>query len=202
MSPIPTYCITLPEQPERKQRAIVHFREVGLEPRFVDGIHAERFGLKTVFPYELDNPGSNYNMGFGRVGCWLSHYTLWAALNLMWDDIFLVVEDDAKFPPDWHPRTMNALRDAPADFDMLFIGSCCCEGKPKTSVTGEVFAVEWPLCTHAYIVARKALPVILATQRKCYAPIDISLALHTMPKLKVYTVLPRIVEQFDTIIPP
>lgn len=201
MSPIPTFCITLPEIPLRRIVSEAHFREVMLEARFFDGIHAERMGLKTVFPYEVDNPGSGYNMGFGRVGCWLSHYMLWSALNLMWDDLFLILEDDVKLPPDWGARMLQSLRDVPKDFDMLFLGSCCCEGKPKELIAGEVFKVEYPLCTHAYIVARKALPVMLSTQRKCYAPIDISLSFHTMPQLKVYTVLPRIAEQFNTNLP-
>ena len=43
-------------------------------------------------------------------------------------------------------------------------------------------------------------PAVLETQRKVYAPLDISLALHTFSqeKLKVLTLLPRCVDQFDT----
>jgi GR25 family glycosyltransferase involved in LPS biosynthesis len=197
-----TFCITLPETPDRTEKARTHFDSVGLVVEFFNGIHAEKFGLKTIFPYEVDHPGSGFNIGFKPVGIWLSHFMLWSALSLQSESHFLVLEIDAKFPSDWRGRVEKALQDTPPDFDMLYIGSCCCEGRPQRRVKNDVWDVRYPLCTHAYIVAKKALYTILMTQRKCYAPIDIGLAFHTLPQLKVMTVLPRIIEQFDTIIPP
>lgn len=176
--------------------------ERNADVQFFDGIHAEKFGIRTVYPYEVDNPGTGFNIGFRCVGCWLSHYMLWGALNLLWEDSFLVFEDDVKFSDDWHMRLLNAMRDVPKDFDVLYVGSCCCEGKPTELIAGEVFKVEYPLCTHAYVVAKKALPVLLRTQRRVYAPIDISMVFHSFPEMKVFTVLPSIFAQFDTIIPP
>ena len=121
-----TFCIVLPESPERTAKARAHFASVGLENvTFFDGIHAEKFGLKTVFPYERDNPGSGFNMGFKCVGIWLSHYMLWGALNLLSDSHFLVLESDACFPSDWQDRFAQTIIDVPADFDMLYVGSCC-----------------------------------------------------------------------------
>ena len=60
----------------------------------------------------------------------------------------------------------------------------------------------WPQCGHSVIIAKKALPTMLRTQRKVWAPLDISLMLDTLPLLKTYCVLPRICSQFNTIIPP
>lgn len=202
MLTIRTFCISLPESPERKAKAQAHFRERQVDCQFFDGIHAERFGLQTIFPYEVDNPGSKFNIGFKCVGIWLSHYFLWGALNLLWEDSFMVLEDDAKFEPDWHPRLINALKNTPEDYDMLYIGSCCAHTSPRRLISAQVWEVKYPLCTHAYIVRKKALPVLLRTQRKVYAPIDISMAFHSMPELKVYTILPRLVDQFDTVIKP
>jgi hypothetical protein len=53
----------------------------------------------------------------------------------------------------------------------------------------------------AECIARRAMPTLLATQRKFYAPADISLAFHSFPLLKVYTVLPRVADQFDNNLP-
>lgn len=197
-----TFCLTLPESPHRKEAARVHFEERGLRVEFFDGIHAEKFGLRTVHPYEIDHPGTDYKMGPSSVGNCLSQIMLWGALSVLWDDHFLVLEDDARFQPDWHKRMIGAMNDVPQDFDMLYIGSCCTQTKNPLRVKGDVFTVHWPMCTHAYIVARKAIPVLLATQRKIYAPIDISLSLHSLPLLKVYTVLPRIVDQAGTTLEP
>jgi GR25 family glycosyltransferase involved in LPS biosynthesis len=159
-------------------------------------------GLRTHLTYEVDNPGTNYRIGHKTIGIWLSHYLIWTALKLASGDHFLILESDAKFPENWRERTEQAMRDVPPDFDMFYIGSCCASSTKRTLVAGEVWDARYPLCTHAIMVAKKALETILRTQDKVYAPIDISLAFHSHPHLKVYTVLPRIVEQFDTVIPP
>ncbi len=201
MIPMRAFVITLPENPERIERARQHLRERGVDFYLFNGIHGEKFGLRTVFPYDVDNPGGNYFIRFKSIGNILSHYMLWGALNLLHDDMYMILEDDAQFPEDWHARVVAALRDVPPDFDMLYIGSCCCSGKPQTHTKGDVISVS-PLCTHAYIVAKKALPVLLKTQRKVYAPVDIAISLHAHPYLKVFAVLPRIVDQFDTVLAP
>ena len=127
---------------------------------------------------------------------------LWAALNIQYyHDWFLILEDDAKLTDDWMGKADDAIKSVPKDWDMLYIGSCCCEGKPSKLIKNQVWEVRYPLCTHAYFVAKKALPVLLETNRKMWAPIDIGLTYDSHPLLKVYTVLPRIVEQFDTDIP-
>lgn len=198
-----TFCLTLPEKPQRTAKAKDHFNALTVRNvEFFDAIHAEKAGLATIHPYEVDHPGSGFKMGFGPTGCMLGHYMLWGALNLLWDEHFLILEDDAKFPEDWHTRFTQAMNDTPPDFDMLYVGSCCCAGRPQTQIKGEVWEVKYPLCTHAYIVAKKALPILLKAHRKFWAPIDIAMTMESHPQMKVYTVLPRIVEQFDTVIPP
>lgn len=197
-----TFCITLPEYPERRDKAKKHFQDRGMAVEFFDGIHAERAGLRTIHNYDVDHPGTNFNIGHKIVGIALSHIMLWSALKLLWDDHFMVLEDDCEVPENWHSRLSNAMRDVPADFDMLYPGSCCCDGKPKTLIAGEVHEVKYPLCTHGYIVARKALPVLLNAHRKIYGPVDCTMVFHAFPQLKVYTILPRIFSQFDTVIQP
>jgi len=196
------FVLNLPETPERTERMRLHLRERGVDFSFFNGIHAEKAGLRTVHPYDVDNPGSGYVMQAKSVGNVLSHYMLWAALSLLHDDYYLILEDDAEFPTDWHARMVKVLQDVPKDFDLLYVGSCCCEGKPKTLIAGEVWDLKYPACTHAYIVAKKALSMLLQTQRKVYAPVDLSMGFHSLPLLKCYTVLPRIVSQFDTVIAP
>lgn len=195
------FVVTLQELPEKEASIQSHFRSRGLEVECFNGIHGVTSGLRTIYPYERDAPGSGWNIGVKPVATWLSFYMLWAALNLQSDSHFLTLEWDCKLPENWKDRAERALADTPADFDLLFLGSCCAADKPKTHVAGEVWDVRYPVCGHCTIIAKKALPVMLRTQRKVYAPIDISLAFHTLPHLKVYTVLPRIADQFSTNIP-
>lgn len=197
------FCITLPERPDRTLAAVNHFKEMGVENvTFMDGVNAEAFGLRTVFPYEVDNPGSGFNIGPKPVGIWLSHWMLWQVLLCQPDDHFMILEDDAKFLPNWKERTEKALDDVPKDFDWLFIGSCATQGHDMGVVAGEVHHVVWPACFHAYCIARKALPYLLQTTRKVYAPIDLHPMFHTFDQQKVYTLLPRAVEQWNTEISP
>lgn len=199
---IRTFIITLPEKPQRREKMAAHLKERGLHTyEFFNGLHGEKAGLSTVHPYEVDHPGSGWRMGFAPTGIWLSHVMLWNVLDHLHDDHFLILEDDAKLPEDWHTRFINALNDVPKGFDMLYVGSCCCKGRPQTQIKNEVWEVKYPQCTHAYIVAKKALPLMLQTNRKCYAPVDIALMLHSHPHLKVYTILPSLFSQFDTNIP-
>lgn len=196
------FVLTLQEMPEKEKFIQAHFRERGIEAESFNCMSAADSGLRTVHPYEFDAPGSGWNIGPKGVANWVSQYMLWSAMNVLPDTHFWQLEWDCNFPENWRKRTEAALRDVPPDFDMLFIGSCCCKDAKKTFVAGEIFNVTFPLCSHSMIIAKKALPTILHTQRKVYAPMDISLNFHSMRHLKVYTVLPRICTQFDTVIPP
>ena len=209
-----TFCVCLPEQPEAIDRARVHFAEHGLpNVDFFWGINAPVAGLSTSHTYELDHPGSGFRMGPRPVGCWLSHYMLWQCLlraeadpadaaKLSRDDRFLVLEVDAKLCDGFTARFAQALADAPADFDVLYVGSCCAAGRPQTRVAGDVFECKQMLCTHGYVITRRCLPLLLERLRRAWAPIDIQLTIEAFPHLKTYAVLPRIVEQFDTELPP
>lgn len=194
-------------QPTPLSRTKQHFSERGVDAQFFRGIHAPKLGIHTVHPYLVDGPPppgqEPFNVGPKVVGCWLSHRAIWAALQLLPDQHVLVLEDDAIFPEGWRQRFDQALADVPSDFDVLYVGSCCAMDKPKTLVQGEVWDVRYPFCTHGYVVAKKALPVLIETQdaATCYAPIDVSMAMHSFPRLKVYTVLPRLLEQYETGIP-
>lgn len=193
------FCITLPERPERTAEAVVHFDESGLENyTFVDGVNADAFGLRTINAYEVDDPGSGFNMGPKPTGIWLSHWMLWQILNCQQDEHFLILEDDVKFLPGWKARSEKAMDDCPKDFDWLFLGSCCTGGRDMGAVKGEVHDVRYPMCFHAYILARKAIPHLLQTTRKVYAPIDIHTTFHSFDKLRVYTLMPRAMDQFNT----
>lgn len=187
--------------PEKEAFIMAHFKERGIEAETFNGISAAVSGLRTIHNYEVDAPGSGWNIGDKSVATWLSFYMLYSALNLLPDEHFFCLEWDCCFPPDWRSRAEAALTHVPKNFDVLFVGSCCTEGRPIVHISGEVWEVKYPQCGHALIVAKKAIPVILRTQRKVYAPWDISLLFHTLPMLKTYTILPRVCTQFQTELP-
>jgi hypothetical protein len=64
------------------------------------------------------------------------------------------------------------------------------ENKPST----------WPLCTHCYIVRKKALKTLIETNEEQYGPIDVQLYFKSFPNMKIYAIDPRVADQFDTLI--
>lgn len=198
-----TFCLCLPEYPDQITAAQKHFTEAGVgDVEFIWGINAPVAGLATSHPYERDHPGSGFRMGSKPTGIWLSHWMAWNILLRYPDDRFLVLETDAKFQEGWQIKFAQALQDAPSNFDFLHIGHCCMEGHPRTHVKGDVWESKHAQCTHAYIVRRACLPFMLRTIRKCYAPIDIQMQLECFPHLLTYAVMPRIVDQFNTVLSP
>lgn len=195
------FVITVPEAPERTDFIMRHYAAVGFETEIFNGVSSKLSGLVTEHLYEVDAPGSGYKIGKKEVAGWVSFYMAWTAMLYMPESHFWTTEFDCKYPADWRARVEQALKDVPPDFDLLYVGSCCCKGKPMKHIKGDVYEMNQVQCGHSTIVAKKALPVILSTQRKIYAPLDISLAFHTLPKLKCYAILPRVADQFETYIP-
>lgn len=193
--------ITVPEAQDRTDFIMRHFKEVGFETEIFYGISSKLSGLNTEHLYELDNPGGGHKIGKKEVACFLSFYMAWSAMIYMDSTHFWTTEFDCQFQPNWRARVEQALCDVPPDFDLLYVGSCCCKGKPMKHIKGEVYEMNQMQCGHSTIVSKKALPAMLGTQRKVYAPLDISLSFHTLPLLKCYAILPRVCGQFDTFIP-
>jgi hypothetical protein len=196
--------LVVPELPNRTDFILRELAAKGIEPDVFHGFNSTQSGLRTEHTYEIDNPGSGWRIGAKEVSTWISFYSMWSAINMQPDEYFLTLEWDADFHPDWFQRTEKALRDVPKDFDMLQLGSCCCMDKPRTLVAGDVWSVRWPACGHATILAKKCIPTLLRSQRKVWAPLDLSLIFGTFEQegIKIFTLLPRTVDQFNTNLAP
>lgn len=198
-----TICLCLPEYPDQIEAAREHFMEVGLgDVEFFPGINAEVAGLATWHTYERDNPNTGFKIGTKCTGIWLSHWVLWAAMARENCEHIMVLETDARFLAGWKEKLKESLGIAPTNFDFLYPGHCCLKGHPQTHVAGDVWETKNIQCTHCYIVRRGVLPFLLSTLRKIHAPIDIQLQVECFPSLLTYAIVPRIVEQLNTIIPP
>jgi GR25 family glycosyltransferase involved in LPS biosynthesis len=202
-------CLSLPEKPERKRKAQEHFDANGLHGvTFLTSIHGERFGLKTIFPYAVDDPSGNFFCGHHETGIFLSHYIAWQIAALGHGPV-MILEDDAKLEPGWKESTQYALRDAPLNTDFIFVGHCGAAGAMKDHVAGNLWNVRWPSCFHCYLIWPEAARYMMETMRKMFGPVDLMTFVQdprggsTAPfkNMKVLTILPRKVSQFNTEIP-
>lgn len=197
----------LPDTEKWRNRAAegeAHFNSVGITDILkVGGIYGEGFGIVGTHLYEYDNPGGGHQIGVANTALCLSMQIVYNVELNHRCDYFLFLEDDSRFKENWKEVVEQALLEIPKDFDFLFVGSCCAEGKNAIKVGTNLYYypyrkgsyAQYPLCGNAYIVAKKALPKILETQRDAYVNVDINLAVNTFPYLNVYAILPRIVEQ-------
>jgi len=204
---LPKYCLTLPEKPHRTEAAQAHFKSHGLDDvTFFPGINGEKFGLKTIHPYAVDDKSGNFFCGHHETGIFLSHLSCWTHIMLSHDHA-MVMEDDVKFRDGWKQQANDALFNVPEDFDFLFLGSCATGAAIKIPVKGNVWDVRYPACFHAYIISRNGARIMIDGIRKMFAPVDLASFVkdprggHDNPpfrSMKVYTVLPRVADQFNT----
>lgn len=197
----------------RFREGLAHFESVGITDILkVPAIYGEGFGIAGTHYYELDNPGGKHQIGVANTALFLSMYLQYNIWNNMPHSHYLHLEDDTRMKPDFLDVLASELQFIPDDFDFLMIGHCCSRGLKYKHLGGRMYEViydpskgnypiQYPMGGNCYIVAKKALPVIIRDQRDAYANVDISLALHTFPKLKVCVILPRLCEQHNNPLP-
>jgi hypothetical protein len=191
-----------------------HFEEVGIKDIIcVPAIYGEGFGIQGTHYYELDNPGGKHQIGVANTSLFLSMYMVYNIENNLPNSHFLFLEDDSRFQPNFLEKLEKELKNVPPDFDFCFVGHCCTQGLNNLKhIAGDVFEciynpekgpypVQYPMGGNAYIIAKKCLPTVIATQRDAYSNVDISLAMHTFPHLKVCVIKPRLCEQHNNPLP-
>jgi hypothetical protein len=198
------------------EHAKKYFAEQGVEDIYwLNGVHAFNWGIKGTHEYLLDGvQDPKFYVGTANVGNFISQYMAYNVMDALGKntdfEYFAYFEGDCEFVEGWKEKLALALEDIPADWDMLYAGNCCCQNKQGVLVSersglyhypnrgGESFWHYYPLCTHFYLVSKKAIPHLIATQRDTANPTDISIARYALGGLKTYAILPRLAGQFNT----
>ena len=202
------YVITLdnPKYAKRLERFTEEAAKKGIFGcRPFNGVIGNNFGFTTTFSYEVDNPTENYHIGPDTIGGILSHWMLWTILDSINEqhglsEPVMILEDDAEFHEDAMAKIASVMTRLPPDWDILFPGSCCTTGRIKAQLYNDLYEC-WPLCSQCYIVQPKALKTIVATNRMAWGPIDLQMYFKSFPVMKIYAIIPRVVDQFDTDFP-
>ncbi len=199
----------IPDSPywvDRWKKGMKHFEERGLKNIIeIPGIHGVGFGIQGIHTYDIDNPGTGFNIGPGYTAQYLSVYMMYVVASILPSENYMFLECDAELVPDYLHHLSRELENVPPDFDFIFVGSCCLEGKLHNHVKGNVYELTpstgYGMCGHNYIINRKCLPYVIETQNDCYASSDINLIFNTFPNLKVYAISPRLSTQNNTDLP-
>ena len=139
--------------------------------------------MRTTIPYKDDNPdGSDYFIKQGRIGCLLSHYMLWKTLwHLPYEEI-LILEDDAFLCENFQERFLEFKKQLPDNWQYVFVGHCCLPPEDyQVKVTDNIITTTHaPMCTHAYMIKKSSIPVLLDTNHQAWAAVDIQIQKKTL----------------------
>ncbi|HQI44889.1 MAG TPA: glycosyltransferase family 25 protein, partial [Bacteroidales bacterium] len=192
-----TFCITLRETPKRQEAAQKYFKEINWPVEFFKGIHGESFGLKSTIPNYNKLPGREYFITQGAIGCLLSHLMLWNVLIYQPEDEFLILEDDIKLADDFSDRYKKFRKELPDDWQIVYLGHLIPGGLKEKGIIhiSENVIVCKPMCTHAYMVKKSALKILIETNQLAWSPLDIQIIERSLPKLKHYAVKDPLITQ-------
>lgn len=207
---LPTYVIYCKELPARLAGAAKHFAERDVPVHWWRAAHGNTFGLDTRLEYDAGKRISPAHVSL-NVSTWFLWQHLLTAecgdTSRNERDSVVVMEDDAVLPEDYHDK-MDALRtdldrDFP-DWDLVFLGLAQTEPHVWNNVTERIGPPDSRLCrltdpfgTHAIMLRRRALPILLDHMTYAERNLDQQLYQRVLKPglLKWCAVLPSIVTQ-------
>jgi FkbM family methyltransferase len=187
------YCLTLRQTPGREMDARAEFKKAGIEVQMFHGIDGVAFGLKTTRTRPLDV--TRYELSPGYTAMVVSHYMLWEMLTHVEGEEFLIFEDDVIMTEDFIPRYEKHRAALPDDWQMAYLGWAS-EGH-VTPVNDLTIQQRWFWGTHAYLVKREALEILLSTNHIAAYHIDTQIIERTLKPghLKFYNFFPSLISQ-------
>lgn len=165
------------------------------------GLNAADSGLSTKWPYQLDEPGTDYRIADKHVAMVLGHYMIWQHAHHAGFERVAIMEDDVRLREGWRPIVESAVNALPPTWGLFYAGSCSV-GALIRQVVGPLWQVQSAQCTHFYMVSKAALPVLLRECEKIFAPVDIAVKLAAIGRLESYALLPRVADQFGQPLMP
>lgn len=114
MSLPPFFCLSLSEEPWKKESAMAHFHLHGISPCFVEGLHGMLTGLRPTNPFQYDKAGVPEYIHVAQVGCALSHVLMLKVAIASGHPEFICCEDDVQLANDF-VAAWEALREKLSD---------------------------------------------------------------------------------------
>ena len=201
-----TFVLTVRRPIKRFDETVKHLDEQGIKWERFDGVDNQICRLQSKDTFDFDRAGERLESK--HVAATLTHYLLWKVMQYQPDDSFVALEFDVRFVEGWKEQFDHAMQYLPNDWDIVYLGSCCCKGREASPVVVDpispvnLYEVKYPLCGHAILYRKKSLETLLDVHQKINMPLDIAMYHMSLPKLKVYTILPSIVGQHNTFLPP
>lgn len=196
-----TFLLTYPGS-RRLDETLDHLTVQGYFPEVFMGFNGLDCGLVTTVNSEY----SGTKLWPNHIGCTLTHLAFYKfAHSIGIDEPFLLLEDDVRVSVSDFGNggvVWSAITGLSDDWGVINLGASFTQDKPKQHVAGNVWNVQWPLCTHAMVVN----PAIIPTLAKWSGPINEQIDVwywqfFKSGTIKPYCILPRLAEQHETPLP-
>lgn len=202
------FCISLKENFLRKLHIEYHLKSNQIDFEFFDGINGKQFGLKTNIPFKDKNcclsesqikqlGDKDYYITSGHIGCILSHYMLWKTLSHLPYEEIIIFEDDIQLCEDFKNKFFNFKSKLPDDWQYVFLGHYFLPEQFTQISDGIITSNPPPLTTHAYMIKKSSIPILLETNHLAWGHIDIQIQKRSLKYLKHYTFYPSLVNQLS-----
>lgn len=184
------WCLYCSQLPDRKAAVAAEFAKHGLKMNWWHSIHARTFGIQSVgwAPTAIDPRPHHPNRG--QVGLTLGWWNLWQHLHLSPDrGPFLCFEDDAVLCDDFWVKFIWYYKQLPNDWEIAWVGTTG-HHSPKEMHENHGGVVRCitglPGGTHALLIRKSALPVLMANNHFCQLLVDEQLEKTVLNQLRCY----------------
>ncbi len=161
--------INLKRRPDRLARfAKTHAQETIDNIKIVDAVDGRE--LKMTPHIKRLFEGGMFGWKKGVIGCNLSHLKIWYGLahSNQFVENMLILEDDVRFMEGWEDRLVEAMKVAPVDFDVLYLGGLLPPNKTHWQNVREPVNKFWDraieychFCAYAYILSKRGAEKLL-----------------------------------------
>ncbi|XP_053684624.1 glycosyltransferase 25 family member [Sabethes cyaneus] len=177
------YMINLKRRPERRNKMINNFDQLGLEVESfpaVDGKQLNDEVLREIGIEFLSGYADPYHqrpMTMGEIGCFLSHYYIWEKMVELEQQEVLILEDDIRFEPYFRRRVFQLLEEARSigGWDIIYLGRKRLQENDEKWVTGSKTMVQagYSYWTLGYLISLQGAKKLLSEQPlKKLVPVD------------------------------
>lgn len=163
-------CINLKERADRWEESLIEFSEAGFDVTRVDGVKS-------------DNPVK---------GCAISHFNVLDFCHSIGKHA-MIFEDDVKFTKDILNLEVYLKELGKLDWDMLYLGANI--SSPIHQINDYFGRLTSAQSTHAYLVNKNFIPVILSMQNKLGKHMDLIYSEDIVPYHNCYITIPLLAIQ-------
>ncbi|XP_017776204.1 PREDICTED: glycosyltransferase 25 family member [Nicrophorus vespilloides] len=175
------FMINLVRRPERRDRMVKCFDELGLDVQIIDAVDGknlnETFLSDIDFLPEYADPFHKRAMTLGEIGCFMSHYNIWMEIIEKGYETSLVLEDDIRFEPFFRIKVRNLMDEVHRlpNWDLVYFGRKRLQESDESWVPNSKYLVEagYSYWTLGYVLSLRGAEKLLAAEPlKRLLPVD------------------------------